>query len=131
MATKSSILSEIFQTAKGRSSLAEAMAAPLRRKMDYSSMARKAFEVQYECDVCHEFLVKVRLYESNFTISRKYIEERKESGDTYRVCRKCIEATSEKLFLINKLSLDQMPLYINDDNIFVQKRAVDRLNKGR
>jgi hypothetical protein len=107
------------------------MLAPLRQRRDYSGIAKKAFVVQYECGVCHEFLAKVRLYESDFTVSDKDVEKLKETDDTYRVCKKCVKATSEKLFLINKLSLDQMPLYINDDNILVQKRAIERLKKGR
>jgi hypothetical protein len=108
-----------------------AMMAPLTRRRDYSGIARKAFVVQYECDVCHEFLARVRLYENDFTVSSKDIEKRKETDDTYRVCKKCVEVTKTKLSLLNEIVLDQMPLYINDDNIFVQKRAIERLKKGR
>ena len=129
MSSKS--LTELIKTSKDRRALAKAMLAPLQKRMDYSSIGRRAFIVQFECDVCHEFLARVRLYENDFTISGKDIEKCKENDDTYRVCKKCVKATAKKLSLLDELSLDQIPLYINDENVFVQKRAVERLKKGQ
>jgi hypothetical protein len=43
---KASIISRLLQTAEGRQRLAQSMAQPLRRPMDYESIGRRAFSVQ-------------------------------------------------------------------------------------
>jgi hypothetical protein len=43
---KQEIIKKFIESPKGRSKLASSLIAPLRRSMDYTSIARKAFNVQ-------------------------------------------------------------------------------------
>lgn len=52
-------------------------------------------------------------------------------GKTHRyICSDCYAKTKDILSEIDALSIDKMPLYLNDPNIFIAERAKDRLKAG-
>lgn len=119
-----------MHSSKSRSALAKAMLAPLRRRLNYSGIARKAFIVEKPCWLCKKDTKSKKFYYEDFSTTKKH-GDRHAPGELYRLCMKCSKETIKKLQEINELSLDQMPLYVNDENIFIEKRAVERLKKGK
>jgi hypothetical protein len=120
------IIATHIQSAAGLSKLAAAMIAPLRNRRDYSSIARKAFKIESLCFVCGEETESRIYFNKNF----KKVEDLFIPGEFFKLCTKCQKKTRTRLRELKAMPIEQMPLYINDDNIFLQYRAVERLKKG-
>jgi hypothetical protein len=124
---RAEILKTLLNIPAARSKLAEAMAAPLRRRIDYTGIARKVFLSLSLCKVCGKKTKKYRVFTLDFETVPRFTIPR---TGLYKVCPKCMKKTGAKLSTINELPLLEMPLYVNDSNIFVEKRAIERLRKG-
>jgi len=127
----SSVISEVLNTSEGRASLASLAAiinAPLRQRRNYSELAENLFEVKPLCRVCHEFTLDSKIYDENFNLL--YDGYSSDVEQQMHVCIKCGQDTKTRLKLVQELPQDELPLYINDDNIFVSKRAKDRLKEN-
>jgi len=127
----SKLLSDLLKSTKGCSALARAMTAPLMQRKNYSSIARRALITTYECEVCKRYLQKMRFFNEDFSKAKVSYSDFVLGGRVHRICYKCARETHTRLSLVNELALDRMPLYINDENIFIEKRAIERLKKGR
>ena len=124
------ILKGLLNTTKGRNALAAAMVKPLMQRMNHTGIARKAFVIKYMCEVCRVIVDKYNLYNKNLTVSKKPKIDHIVGDGTYRVCSKCLKETKQKLRSLNALPIEEMPLYVNDDNIFVKNRSIERLREG-
>jgi len=106
------------------------MAKPLMQIRNYTGIARKVFVIKYMCEVCRVIVDKYNLYNKNLTVSKKPKIDHIVGDGTYRVCPKCLKETKQKLRSLNALPIEEMPLYVNDDNIFVKNRSIERLREG-
>jgi len=117
-------------TTKDYSALATTMAAPIAHGLYYTSIARKAFIIENLCWLCKKVTKSKKFYYEDFATTKKR-GDRHAPGNLYRLCMKCCKETRKQLQELNALSIEQIPLYINDDNIFIEKRAIERLRKGK
>ena len=115
-----SIITTHLKTPKGRSKLAQAMAAPLMQRMNYSGLARRLFAVQ--CSLCSNTILEGDIHYVNIRLEKMIILNK-----AYRLCSECLKETKKQIKKITKGSPEELPLYINDKNIFIREHATKRL----
>jgi hypothetical protein len=97
------------------------------QRMNYSGTFRKVFGIHYLCIVCKRNDIKkpVNYYDDNFSKHRSPFPV-----TVHGVCFNCAKITRRSFTKLKKLHLKEMPLYINDDNLFIRNLAINRLKKG-
>jgi hypothetical protein len=97
------------------------------QRMNYSGTFRKVFGIHYLCIVCKRNDIKkpVNYYDDNFLKHRGPFPV-----TVHGVCFNCAKTTRRFFTKLKKLHLKEMPLYINDDNLFIRNLAINRLKKG-
>jgi hypothetical protein len=120
-------LKDIWNTPEGRSKLAMSMLAPLRRRIDYAGMARKAFSIKYLCFICNEEAPNLNDVYINLDFAP--LTPKKTQKKIYSICDKCLTESRKQVKKIKRMNLKNLPLHISDPNIFVREAAIKRLEK--
>ena len=70
------------------------------------------------CEVCGKIFTEYLYLDINFS---------HEIPEFYRICKPCRKETNKLLKKVKKMEMKQLPLYINDKNIFVKEAVKNRL----
>ena len=115
-----SIITTHLKTSKGRSKLAQSMMAPIRQRMNYSGLARRLFAVL--CPLCYNTILEGGIHYVNIRLEKMVILNK-----AYSLCSECLKDTKKQIKKITKGPPEELPLYINDKNIFIREHATKRL----
>ena len=111
---KQLIIAKHLATAKERAQLTQALIGAIKN---------------ISCCLCG----KVVTYKKGTFIFDIDLKVRRKSNNKvkkYTVCNECFDTSDRLIRQVGRMPFEEMPLHINDDNIFVVRAVSNRLKKG-